>query len=603
MDCKSYPCRDGVVHVDVTYSGLRQMANRQLTRADHARVIDSLSAAGAAAQVFDMVFAAPGDAADNSALVQAASASGRAYFAVAFHLEPPGAAASSDGAVEDEPHVEAAAWDVTIEGDARDLPEGFTPLAPYADLAAVSRLGFINLSADGDGIFRRTPLLMRYKGRIFPSLGLRVACDVLGVAPRDVVLTPGRAIRLRNAKRPGSADARDIVIPVDGDGHYRLDFAGPWEAFRHVSYREVWRATRDPLAFEEIKDALAGRIAVVADTSTGAGDGGPVPTDPRFLLPGVHATVIQNILQESFVREARAGEGLAIELVLLAAVTLFAWRLGSKGIAAATALLGAAYIGMALGTFLYLRVILPVVGPSLLLASAAFVTIVYRFINEEKARVVLRQSFAAYFPPSVVDRIVKNPGLVTESGQKKELTILFSDIVGFTSRCERMTPEETRIFLNRHFAAMVEIAFECGGTVDKFIGDGLMAFFGDPDDQADHAERAVRAAIAMQLKVRELGGYELRVGVNTGIVTVGNMGSPRRLSYTVLGAPVNLAQRLEANAPRGGILIAKRTRELIGGALPTIPRGAIPIKGMAQEVSVYEVPVDTRAVGRQQPQT
>src|SRR5688500_14902340 len=390
------------------------------------------------------------------------------------------------------------------------------PLAPYADLAAVSRLGFINLSADGDGIFRRTPLLMRYKGRIFPSLGLRVACDVLGVAPADVVLTPGRAIRLRNAKRPGNADARDIVIPLDGDGHYRLDFAGPWEAFRHVSYREVWRATRDPLAFEEIKDALAGRIAVVADTSTGGSDGGPVPTDPRFLLPGVHATVIQNILQESFVREARVGERLAIELVLLAAVTLFAWRLGSKGIAAATALLGAAYIGMALGTFLYLRVILPVVGPSLLLASAAFVTIVYRFVNEEKARVMLRQSFAAYFPSSVVDRIVKNPGLVIESGQRKELSILFSDIVGFTSRCETMTPEEMRIFLNRHFAAMVEIAFEHGGTVDKFIGDGLMAFFGDPDDQADHAMRAVRSAIAMQLKVRELTGYELRIGINTG---------------------------------------------------------------------------------------
>jgi adenylate cyclase len=359
-----------------------------------------------------------------------------------------------------------------------------------------------------------------------------------------------------------------------------------------VSYREVWRAARDPLALEEVKDALGGRIAVVADTSTGSGDGGAVPTDPRFLLPGIHATVIQNILQESFVREARTAERIAIELVLFAAVTLCAWRLGSRGIAAAAVLLGAAYAGMALGTFLYVRVILPVIGPSLLLASAAFVTIVYRFINEEKARAVLRQSFAAYFPPAVVDRIVRNPGLVTESGQKKELSILFSDIVGFTSRCEAMTPDETRVFLNRHFAAMVDIAFEYGGTVDKFIGDGLMVFFGDPDDQPDHAVRAARSAIAMQRKVRELGGYELRIGINTGSVTVGNMGSPRRLSYTVLGAPVNLAQRLESNAPRGGILIADRTRELIAGAIPTIPRGAIPIKGMARDVPVHEVPVD-----------
>lgn len=600
MQCASQPCRDGIVHVDVTYSTLRKMPDRQLSRADHARVIQNLAAAGTTAQVFDMVFAAPGAAADNAALVQAAAGSRRAYFAVALHLQPQ-PADEPGGAVEDDGHVEAAAWEATVDGDAADLLEGFNPIATYADLAAVSGLGFINLTADSDGIFRRTPLVMRYKGRIFPSLGLRVAADALGVAPRDVVITPGRSIRLRNAARPGAAETRDVVIPIDRAGRYRIDFAGPWEAFRHVSYREVWRATYDPLALEDLKAALAGRIALVADTSTGSGDGGPVPTDPSYLLPGVHATVIQNILQESFVREARRGEMAAIELLLFGAVTVLSWRLRSKRIAIAAVLLGAAYAAAALGTFLYLRVILQVVGPLLALGAAAFAIVGYRFVNEEKARAVLRQSFEAYFPPKVVDRIVRNPGLVTASGQKKELSILFSDIVGFTNRCEGLSPDEIRSFLNQHFAAMVDSAFAHGGTVDKFIGDGLMVFFGDPEDQPDHAVRAVRSAIDMQRKAREIGaaqersgapGYLLRIGVNSGLVTVGNMGSPRRLSYTVLGSPVNLAQRLEANAPRGGILVSARTNELIAGAIATRSRGAIPLKGLDVPVEVFEVLLD-----------
>ena len=237
----------------------------------------------------------------------------------------------------------------------------------------------------------------------------------------------------------------------------------------------------------------------------------------------------------------------------------------------------------------------------LALGIGTFGIMLYRFVQEEKARAVLRESFAAYFPPGVVDRIVRNPEMILACGQRKELTILFSDIKGFTTRCQGMSPDEIRIFLNEYFGDMVEIAFQHGGTVDKFIGDGLMVFFGDPDDQSDHAVRGVECALAMQRAVRSLsdklekaGGcaFAIRVGINTGIVSVGNMGSMRRLSYTVLGADVNLAQRLESNAPVGGILIAHRTAELIRGRIPTVERGTIDIKGLEVAVAVYEVPVE-----------
>jgi adenylate cyclase len=177
---------------------------------------------------------------------------------------------------------------------------------------------------------------------------------------------------------------------------------------------------------------------------------------------------------------------------------------------------------------------------------------------------------------------------------------LFSDIKSFTSYSSTMPPDAIQQMLNEYFEAMVEIVFEYQGTVDKFIGDGLMVFFGDPEQQEDHALRCVRAAIAMQKKTRALRArweregrmpIEIRIGINTGVVVVGNMGSSRRLSYTVLGSEVNMAQRLESSAPVGGILISRRTYECIQDRIATLAREPILVKGIDTPVQVYEVPI------------
>ncbi len=157
-----------------------------------------------------------------------------------------------------------------------------------------------------------------------------------------------------------------------------------------------------------------------------------------------------------------------------------------------------------------------------------------------------------------------------------------------------------RRLLNEYFERMIEIVFEYEGTLDKFIGDGLMVFFGDPQSQPDHAVRCARAAIEMQKAARELDRIwsdrgdmplRIRIGINTGEVIVGNMGSRRRLSYTALGEPVNVAQRLEASAPVGGILVSERTRGLFDETVPIEPREPIRVKGIDTPVSVYEIPV------------
>ena len=599
--CATRPCDASVLHVDLTYTMLRAMPDGRVTRYDFARALSGLAEAGITPQVFDFVFAAKTSDEDDAALASAAAASGKTYFGSVFHLSPAGVA--PPGPVEQD--VPVATWTVTVEGAPDSLATASNPITTIPELAAGARgTAFLNLEADGDGIFRRVPLLLRYGNSYVPSMALRVACDYLDVKPQDVVLTPRRTLRLRNAQYPGESARRDVVLPLDRHNNLRVNFIGPWEAFEHVGFRDVWRAARDPVGLELLKQTYAGRIAIVADISTGATDVGPVPVDARFPLAGVHATVLQNILKRSFVRETRLWEMLAIEGLLLGVLALAAMRFGSRGIAVAALGLGAGYLAAVAGMFWYLQLIPNIVRPMLALGVATFGIMLYRFVQEENARAVLRESFAAYFPPGVVDRIVRNPEMILATGQRKELTILFSDIKGFTTRCQGMSPDEIRTFLNDYFGDMVEIAFQYGGTVDKFIGDGLMVFFGDPDDQSDHAVRGVECARTMQLAVRELsdklertGGspFAIRVGINTGIVSVGNMGSMRRLSYTVLGADVNLAQRLESNAPVGGILIAQRTAELIEDRIPTIARGTIAIKGLGDQVPVFEVPVEPAA--------
>jgi adenylate cyclase len=229
-----------------------------------------------------------------------------------------------------------------------------------------------------------------------------------------------------------------------------------------------------------------------------------------------------------------------------------------------------------------------------------FVVLVYRFINEEREKEATQRSFEAYLPPAVVKRQLAHPESIFEV-QKKELTIMFTDIKSFTTYSSTMTPDQIQNFLAEYFDAMVQIVFKYEGTVDKYIGDGLMVFFGAPEPQSDHAIRAVKAGIEMQIKCRELKEkwvkeglfpLKIRVGINTGEVVVGNMGTRKKLAYTVLGSDVNLANRLESNAPVEGIMISRRTWELVKDNVLTLPHEPVLVKGLDFPIEVYTVPVE-----------
>jgi adenylate cyclase len=592
------PPYDGtVVHIDLNDTAVRKLKTYYLTRSQYAQVIRNLSKMRTAAQAYDLIFAAETNQADDQSIIRAASEAGNVYFGMALGLGPPGEARSDRIAPEISRYLDRTKWNITVEGDPRELYTGTRPLITFPPLAEASRgIGFLSLKADRDGVIRRVPLLVRYEGGFYPSLPFRLVCDYLGAGPEQITIKPGSYIRIAGARAPGK-DAQDLCIPIDKEGSMIINFIGPWGQMRHYNFEQIFSASGDRDDFEMWTEELTGKIAVVSDVSTGATDLGAVPVDTVFPLSGLHANVIQTILSGAFLSEVGRGGMPAMELGMVAAIFLLACLFSPAFFTAGAALLIIGYMVASLALFLEYGLMLNTVRPTISSACAALLILAFRYLHDSREKDALRRSFESYFPPQVVRRILADPAMISR-GQRKELTILFSDIKDFTAHSSSYSPDRIRGFLNDYFETMGDIVFAYSGTIDKYIGDGLMVFFGDPEPAPDHALRCVQAAVEMQKKARELserwvreGGFpvHIRIGINTGEVVVGNMGSSRRLSYTVLGSAVNLAKRLESSSPVDGILISQRTRDLIAPFVAARLFGEIQVKGLEVPVRAYVV--------------
>jgi adenylate cyclase len=239
-----------------------------------------------------------------------------------------------------------------------------------------------------------------------------------------------------------------------------------------------------------------------------------------------------------------------------------------------------------------------VVPLATLVVMQASVGMAYQRYLEGQKRRVVQEMFGRYVSPQVVEHLIRNPDMANPSGRKERLTVFFSDLRGFTALSETMEPQEVQGVLNEYFTEMTRILFEHRGTLDKFMGDALMAFFGNPEPQPDHAQRAVRMAIEMQQAVARLNQAWSRVGrptigvgmgIQTGEVTVGNLGSAQFLDYTVIGDTVNLACRLQEHARAGEILIAQATYDEVRGAVKAERLEPMRFKGKSEPVQVYRV--------------
>lgn len=458
------------------------------------------------------------------------------------------------------------------------------PLPAFA--AAARNLGHVNILPDADGTVRRETLVLSYRGRFYPSLALQIAKLALAVASEDMLLD-----------LQGSVQLGSVPIPLDVEGRMLFNFAGPGQTFPHYSAADVLRGA---IPAETFKDA----IVLIGATAIGIFDLRVTPYSTVFPGVEIHATAIENILAQTFLRRPPWMELVVFGLILLlpAALGILLGQLRPLGGGLVVAALLGGLFGLAQVLLVFEGLWFPVFYPMLVVAATYIPVTVHRALTEERQRLFIKRAFQQYVPEGVVSRILADPSVLRFGGERRELTIMFTDVRSFTTYSEQYQAELVVEILHEYLTQMVEIIFRNEGTLDKFIGDGVMAIFGAPVPQPDHAVRACKTALEMtealqrlQHKWRQEGKEPLRIGiaVNTGEVIVGNLGSDQRFDYTVLGDPVNLAARLESlnkEFPQAsGMLISEFTYEMARERIEARPLGEVMVRGKTRPVIVYEL--------------
>jgi len=417
------------------------------------------------------------------------------------------------------------------------------PLKLYWNAAP---FGLLNMNPDEDGVVRRIPLLAGYKDKIYLSLSLRVL--MVAMRQKNVMLRVG--LDGLESLRVG-----DFSIPVSPEGSFTVPFKGPARTYPYYSARDVLGGVLP-------EDALKGRIAFLGTSAAGLMDIRISPLERVYPGVEVHAATLDAMLQQRFLRIPPWTPGaqiLAVVLCGLVAAPAFGFAKPRVYLLMVAVLLGGALWGSA--HFFKSGFVVSPLYVLLTIGLQGALLLFVRFWQEERQKNILRSAFSRYVAPEVVERITKLEGDIF-AGEEVEATIMFTDIRGFTSISESLRPEQVVSLLNRYFTPMTALIRGNKGTLDKFVGDAIMAFWNAPVPVAGHPALAVKTALAMQAELRAMNaglqrdfGHEIKmgVGVHTGKVFVGNMGSEELLNYTVIGDNVNLASRLEGLCPQYGV--------------------------------------------------
>jgi adenylate cyclase len=420
------------------------------------------------------------------------------------------------------------------------LLEAFMPQSNIGILAGSTRYsGYFNMFPDQDGGVRWVPLVVRCREHLYAPLAVQALRAYTGRSPTVVIAEYGIE-KIKIGK---------LEVPTDEDGRIMVNYRGAGKTFPHISITDIIHSRVPPETFKD-------KIVLVGATAIGIYDMRVTPFSNVYPGLEIHANVVDNILQQSFLRRpnwARLFDLAAIVLIGLSLGLLLPRLRALPGTAVAIGLF-VAYILLCQYLFNNLGTWLNIVYPAVVLILILVCLTVYKYLTEERQKKFIKDAFSTYLAPSVVTQLIKSPEKLVLGGEDRVITAFFSDVQNFTSISERLTPKELVELLNEFLTEMTDVILDHEGTVDKFEGDAIIAFFGAPNILEDHALRACSACIDMQKKLAELRikwGEEnrpqlkMRIGLSTGSAVVGNMGSKNRMDYTMMGDTVNTAARLE----------------------------------------------------------
>ncbi|MBE0614777.1 MAG: adenylate/guanylate cyclase domain-containing protein [Burkholderiales bacterium] len=458
--------------------------------------------------------------------------------------------------------------------------------------ANAANAGHFNPLVDADGVSRRVPMLAEYKGAYYEALSLAII-RVLAGYPK---VEPGFASDSRSGDNYSGLEwlkVGPVTIPVDDTVSALIPFRGKRGSFKYISLADVY--------FDKVpKEELQGKIALVGTSAPGLLDLRSTPVGSVYPGVEIHANMITAMLDGDFKQKPAYMLGTEVILLLVGGMVLSLLMPLLSPLKSTLVSLLAIMLFTGLNVLVWTKggLVLPLASGLLMIASLFAFNMSWGYFVESRSKRQFTELFGQYVPPELVDQMARDPQRYSMEGKSEELTVLFSDIVGFTSISESLSPKDLSQFINDYLTSMSLVIRNNRGTLDKYIGDAIMAFWGAPVADPEHARQGVISAMAMQTELDKLratllerGWPDIRigVGVNTGSMSVGDMGSKLRKAYTVMGDAVNLGSRLEGltRVYGVGVIVGPNTRQAVTDIVFR-SLDKVKVKGKDEPVEIFE---------------
>lgn len=599
------PADSRVVIIGIDDSSIEDNAYGRWTwdRQIHGRFMESISHGKPSALVWDILFTEKSADFKSDLIIQAGAhkLQKRVIFA---------AYTSGDDPQQPSPIPSSNLPITNIQGEQSRLPTSAFGVRPILGLQKAGLTAYVDTPPGHDGVRRSAPMLQRIDGKVYPSLSLQALMLFGNVAPAEVRVVLGEAIYLdgKNFRRR---------IPINHSGQYGINYRYALEGAKNAgnvfpyyditeSYHQNFVAKSPFPDLPEIRD----KILIVGQIATGLSDMGVTPYGAETPLVLVHANVIDNILNEDYAIYIANWKVLILTFAVGLSGLLLLSKKSLKRKAVFALGVPAIYLSICFACWTLWSIWLPLIWPLVGFGSLQVFMIVRQLLNEQRAARRIKGMFGTYVSPELVNRMINSGQSPELGGHQEEITAYFSDIQGFSGFSEKLSPAQLVVLMNEYLSACTNIIQEEGGTLDKYIGDAVVAMFGAPLPLPDHALRACVASQRIHLKLLELRDewkshgdtwpqivieMQSRIGLNSGPVIVGNMGSTTRFNYTMMGDNVNLAARMESGAKSWGVYsmctdATKNACEGHGGDRVVFRAlGRIVVKGRSTGVPIFEI--------------
>ncbi len=606
---KNKRLNENIIIIGIDEKAIKKFGRWPWKRSVHAKLINYLRKSKPAAVFFDVFFTEFSSPAADNALFNAVKRNRHENIFFDFPLERKSEATDLKKNKLKLSYLDKIVFPLT-PGAKHLMTYKYAAIPVLPLLKAAGGFGHAVIEPDSDDKYRRVPLVAKFNNKLYAQIVFSLALKYFKVKKEDVIIKFGKNIILKNAQIPIKDDFGDITgyetenikIPVDATGKMLINYVGYPGEFKaqsqYYSYADV---------FDIPPEYFNDKILFIGAYAQGMAH--DIWSSPHGVMYGIehNANAFNTLIQRDFLSLMPDWFNLSVIIFIGLIIGLAAPRLK---IALSGILMILLIIILFFVVFFY---VFPEYNKIMLFATPLFAiifsyigTLLYRILTEEKEKKFIKGRFANYVSKTVVDELLKNPKALRLGGEDREITVMFSDVRSFTTISEQLgEPQKLVALLNEYLSAMTEIIFQYEGTLDKYVGDEIMAFWGAPVEQPDHAYRACKAALAQIKYLTEVlhpkweneGKPKLRIGIglNTGKMTVGNMGSKSRMDYTLMGDEVNLGSRLEGTnkvygiTPTIPIIISEATYEIVKDKVIARELDIIRVKGKSKPVRIYQL--------------